>query len=145
MMWVRSAGHYSAAEGLAERGSPDPFNDTMSGSIHLLIGFSFELALKAAYMIFGGDSEMLRKFNHDLTKTLKAARKRGFAFGHKRLEMLIDALRDTHADHYFRYGTATNVTLPTLEESLPMLRELVNEVGREGVTRGVITNMPITQ
>ena len=114
-------------------------------SIHLLIGFSFKLALKAAYMSLGGDSEMLTRFNHDLTKTLQAARKRGFAFGDKRLGMLIDALRNTHADHYFRYGTAPTVLLPTFQETLPMLQELVVDVCREGKARMIITNGSITQ
>jgi len=153
-LWTRAGGHCKSAHRLAaeaaiefaDRPNADKlvFNGPYSASIHLLVGFSFELALKTAFLLHGGETTRLangkRGIGHNLTEALNAAEERGFRSSVTNLRWTIEQLAPSHQEHYFRYGGAENVDLPDLATSLPMLNMLVTEVGQLGLSRGVIAS-----
>lgn len=142
-LWTKGAAHAESAKELSklaamrarEKNSPDEegaaFTGTYSPSIHLLIGYSFELLLKAAYTHHGGDRDSLRRdLRHDLSAVLTAATEAGFETRIDSLAWIVKHLRDPHRGNEFRYGQREKVTMPSFSQSLPALDALVREVGR---------------
>lgn len=153
-LWVRGAGHLLGAKAL-ERTSTDfavseavedvgkvVFNGPLSASTHLLIGYGFELNLKAMYLLHGGDEAKLWKgkspIGHDLIAALDAAESCGFWSSVSNLRWILEHLRDSHLGHHFRYGGSSSITIPSLENSLPALEQLTDEVRLLGMAKGVI-------
>jgi hypothetical protein len=141
-LWTRGASHALSAQALAEfarqeavsAGAADveqhAFNGKFSASIHLLIGFSFELLLKSAYILHGGDANALnRNIRHDLLVALEEAEKAGFISSVQNLRWVVECIREPHIEHQFRYGGAEIIEMPGLELSLPTLDGLVRELG----------------
>lgn len=106
------------------------FNGPYSVSIHLLIGFGFELFLKAAYLCHGGSAAKLGQggIGHSLPKALSMAEKTGFRSCVGNLGWLIDSIHESHRRNYFRYGGLPGVSMPELTSSLPALETLGREV-----------------
>ena len=116
------------------------FTGAYSPSIHLLIGYSFELPLKATYIHHGGDRDSLRRdLGHDLSSALKAARRAGFRTSIENLVWILEHLRDPHRGHEFRYGQREKVTMPAFSLTLPALNALAREVGELVVPQWPIT------
>lgn len=140
-LWTRSAGHALSAKVLLEEarlhakesGAKDidqaVFNGRYSASIHLLIGYAYELSLKAAFLLHGGQpQEMQREIGHDLVRALNKAEERGFKSAVDNLRWVIERIRDPHQTHQFRYGGRDTFEMAALESSFPRLEQLVNEV-----------------
>lgn len=81
-------------------------NVHMAVPFYLLVGFSLETVLKAAYVHLGGDTKVAkREIGHDLPKALACANGQGFQPANEQLEWLTETLADVHRDHSFRYLT----------------------------------------
>src|SRR5690242_2528987 len=80
------------------------FNGDLSPSLHPLMGYSFELLLKAAYVACGGKEKELRAIGHDLLSCLNRAEKAGSQSKIPELRWIIEQLRTPHLGHQFRYG-----------------------------------------
>jgi hypothetical protein len=141
-LWVRGAGHLLGAQGLvsyakdeaAQCSAEDPdryvFNGKYSASIHLLVGYAFELLLKAAYLIHGGAPKKLQGgIGHDLVAALDAAEAAGFQSTVANLRWIVENLREPHHTHQFRYGGLADFEMPLLQHSIPALEALVFELG----------------
>lgn len=140
-LWTRGAGHVLAAQALVEiarqdavqRNAPDVeqaiFNGKYSASIHLLIGFSYELILKAAYLVNDGEQSKLKSIGHDLVAALESAQSVGFETSVNNLRWIMDNVREPHLRHHFRYGGPDAIQMPGLELTLPALEILTREIG----------------
>jgi hypothetical protein len=142
-LWNMGGGHAIGAEAVIRRAqewareieADDPekvvFNGKYSASIYLLLGYGFELLLKAAFVYNGGDSKQLgvRGIGHDLVAALNAAEERGFHSGAPRLREIVELLQSPHLEHQFRYGGKDDFPLPAdVEQVLANLNHLASEL-----------------
>lgn len=107
-------------------------NIHMTVPFYLLLGFSLETILKAAYLYFGGDLEVAKRdIGHNLTKALTCAKDLGFQPENVHIEWLTDTMADVHRNHSFRYLTGDGALLVADEiHSLNILDDLVVQVGQ---------------
>ena len=123
-----------ARQHAAEIDAPDieqwAFNGNYSASIHLLIGFAFELLLKSAYLLSGGDKANLsqRGIGQDLIKAFDSAEELGFRSDAENLRSILEYLREPHLKHYFRYGGPAQIAMPDLDATLVALHTLAGEL-----------------
>ena len=141
-LWTRGGAHVIAVGALvdvarqhaAEIDAPDieqwAFNGNYSASIHLLIGFAFELLLKSAYLLSGGDKANLsqRGIGQDLIKAFDSAEELGFRSDAENLRSILEYLREPHLKHYFRYGGPAQIAMPDLDATLVALHTLAGEL-----------------
>jgi hypothetical protein len=139
-LWTRGAGFALSAQSLAELGRadavefghPDPekmaFNGRHSASLHLLVGFAFELLLKSAYVQLGGTRD-IRELGHDLVESLNEAEAAGFSFTTPHLRWIVERIRGAHLAHVFRYGGPDTMDLPDHNLTLACLDTLARETG----------------
>lgn len=142
-LWDMGGGHALGAEAVAQRahewakeiGSEDTqkaiFNGKYSASIYLLLGYSFELLLKSAFIAHGGDPNQLgtRGIGHDLKAALMAAEESGFRSTAPHLHEIIELLQTPHSKHHFRYGGMDDFPLPAdVNEVIANLHHLAQEV-----------------
>lgn len=142
-LWNMGGGHAIGAEAVIRRaqewareiGADDPekavFNGKYSASIYLLLGYGFELLLKAAFVSNGGNPRQLGPggIGHDLAAALKAAEERGFHSSAPRLREIVELLQLPHREHQFRYGGMDDFPLPAnVEEVLANLNHLASEL-----------------
>ena len=107
-------------------------NVHLSVSFYLLLGFSLETLLKAAYLHLGGDMKVAKaEIRHDLPIALARAMERGFQPTNGQLEWLTETMADVHRHHSFRYLTGDDA-LGVADESasLIILDDLVVQVGQ---------------
>ena len=141
-LWTRGTSHALSAKALTDQaigeataqGAQDAsqlaFNGKYSVSIHLLIGYAFELLLKAEFLLLGGNPETLRmEIKHDLLQALDAAERSGFQSAISDLRWILQHIREPHHNHQFRYGGPDKIQMPGLETTLPALEVLAKEVG----------------
>jgi hypothetical protein len=142
-LWNMGGGHALGAEAVVcrakewarEIGTKDPekavFNGKYSASIYLLLGYSFELLLKAAFVAHGGDQRKLgaKGIGHDLGEALNAAEESGFRSGAPQLREIVDLLQSPHREHHFRYGGMNEFPLPAnLDDVVASLHHLASEI-----------------
>ena len=142
-LWHMGGGHAIGAEAVVHRAqdwareieAEDPqkavFNGKYSASIYLLLGYSLELLLKAAFVAHGGDPNQLgvRGIGHDLGAALKAAEELGFRSGAPHLREIVELLQSPHSEHQFRYGGKDEFPLPAnVDEVVGSLNHLASEV-----------------
>ena len=139
-LWTTGAGYAAAARILTEEARRDAtvrgedadelaFNGMLSASTHLLVGFGFELLLKAAFLCLGGDYDLLvKKVRHDLVLALDGAQSVGFSI-RPGLRGILEGLREPHLAHHFRYGGPDSIMMPALDQTLPALDTLTRDVG----------------
>ena len=141
-LWIMGGGHLLGTEAVIERArayvdevnADDPeqviFSGKFSASIHLLIGYAFELLLKSAYLAHGGDPEKLgvRGIGHDLIAALDEAEARGFKSGVEHLRWVVERVREPHLAHQFRYGGMDEFEMPDLKHTLAALNGLAREL-----------------
>ncbi|QLC24623.1 hypothetical protein HFP57_05985 [Parasphingopyxis algicola] len=144
-LWTRGAGHVLGVQALVDAASESAiadgasdvsqmtFNGRHSASIHLLVGFAFELLLKTAFLLHGGNSKDLGPscIGHDLLTALDKAEEVGFQSNCANLRWFVENLREPHKKHWFRYGGPDSVTMPAIELTLPALDALAREVGAD--------------
>ncbi len=142
-LWHRGWGHATAAGVLArhsenegaENGTADVdhyvFNGPQSPSMHLLIGYSFELLLKVAMLLNGASEKHVRAAGHDLRKALDRAEALGFVSNSPEMRFTVETLREMHLKHHFRYGGDERVNMPGLKISLSVLDTLVLQLGEQ--------------
>lgn len=125
-LWNMGGGHALGADAVVRRaqswameiGAEDAelavFNGKYSASIYLLLGYGFELLLKAAFVFHGGDPNRLgvRGIGHDLEAALNAAEEHGFHSTAPNLREIIHLLREPHREHHFRYGGLDEFPVP---------------------------------
>jgi hypothetical protein len=107
-------------------------NIHMSVPFYLLLGFSLETILKAAYIHLGGDMKVAKQdIGHDLTKALAFATDRGFLPENKHLGWLTETMADVHRNHLFRYLTGDG-ELRVADQTcgLGIVDDLVVQVGQ---------------
>ena len=135
-------GHVIGAEALIERArdyvqeidAADSekiiFNGKYSASIHLLIGYAFELLLKTAYLAHGGDPAKLgnRGIGHDLIAALNEAEAVGFRSEVITLRWIVEHVRAPHLVHQFRYGGMGTIEMPDLNLTLEAMNGLAYEL-----------------
>lgn len=121
-------------EGVA-REVNDPEQYAHSGpyslSIHNLVGLSFELMLKAAYVASGGpadDKHLQLKIGHDLILALNRAEKQGFQSEAPYLRDILKILRKPYKAHYFRYSRPNAFALPEIDPVVQALDALDYEL-----------------
>jgi len=109
-----------------------PENVHLAVSFYLLVGFSLETVLKAAFLRLGGDMKVAKyDIIHDLPKALAGAKNRGFEPENEHLEWLVNTMADTHRNHAFRYLTGEGELFVADEtHSLRILDALVAQVGQ---------------
>jgi hypothetical protein len=107
-------------------------NVHMSVPFYLLVGFSLETVLKAAYLHLGGDMKIAKQeIVHDLPKALAYAKDRGFHPENEHLEWLVQTMADVHRNHSFRYLTGEGDLLVADEAvGLSIVDDLVAQVGQ---------------
>lgn len=107
-------------------------NIHMTVPFYLLLGFSLETILKAAYLHFGGDMRVAKRdIGHDLTGALACAKELGFKPENRHLEWLTDTMADVHRSHSFRYLTGDgDLRVADESHSLSILDDLVVQVGQ---------------
>lgn len=140
-LWTRGAAHVLGADLLIRESTRNfdqdgvdydqlVFNGPYSASTHLLIGFAFELLLKAAYLAHGGSPARLgpKGIGHDLEDAYRAAIDVGFCSAVSNLEWLVKNLRLPHLKHHFRYGGPERITMPDFKFTMPALETLAREV-----------------
>lgn len=106
-------------------------NVHMTVPFYLLLGFSLETVLKAAYLHLGGDMKVAKDdIRHDLPKALAHAKERGFQPANRHLGWLTEAMADVHRNHSFRYLTGDG-ELRVAEEthSLHIVDDLIVQIG----------------
>ena len=142
-LWHRGWGHAKAARALAAYSKAEAidsgvddiehylFNGPQSPSMHLLVGFSFELLLKVAMLLNGASTKSVRSVGHDLRKALNKAEQLGFVSRTPQLRFVVEGLREMHFKHHFRYGGAETVSMPGLKISLAVLETLSLQLGEE--------------
>jgi len=104
----------------------------MTVPFYLLVGFSLETVLKAAFVHLGGDMKFAKQnIVHDLPKALACAKDRGFQPDNEHLQWLAETMADVHRNHSFRYLTGDG-DLHVADEihSLRILDDLVAQVGQ---------------
>lgn len=104
----------------------------MAVPFYLLVGFSIEIVLKAAFIQLGGGMNYAKDvIRHDLPKALAAASENGFQPENKQLNWLVETMADVHRNHSFRYLAGDN-ELRVADESccLSILDDLVAQVGK---------------
>ena len=125
-LWTMGGGHALGAEAVVRRAQDwareieaedlekAVFNGKYSASIYLLLGYGFELFLKAAFVAHGGDPKQLgpRGLGHDLEAALNAAEEQGFCSGAPDLRAIVELLQLPHSQHQFRYGGMDQFPLP---------------------------------
>lgn len=141
-LWTMGGGHVIGTEAVVERarryveevGAEDPeqviFNGKYSASIHLLIGYAFELLLKSAYLAHGGDPKKLgsRGIGHDLVVALDKAEACGFKSQVEHLRWIVERVREPHLAHQFRYGGMEKIEMPDLKHTLEAMNGLAYEL-----------------
>jgi hypothetical protein len=142
-LWTMGGGHALGAEAVIrhaqdwarETGAEDQekavFNGKYSASIYLLLGYAFELLLKAAFIAHGGDPDQLgpRGIGHDLAAALNAAEERGFQSSAPHLTQIVELLHPSHRAHQFRYGGMDEFPLPAnVDEVVASLHHLASEL-----------------
>ena len=142
-LWNMGGGHALGAEAVIHRaqdwaeeiGAEDRekavFNGKYSASIYLLLGYGFELLLKAAFIAHGGDPKQLgvRGIGHSLGAALKAAEDNGFRSGAPDLHEIIELLEMPHREHHFRYGGMDQFCLPAdVDKVVANLHHLAGEL-----------------
>ena len=107
-------------------------NIHMTVPFYLLLGFSLETTMKAAYLHLGGDMKVAKRdIGHDLTMALACAKDLGFQPENRHLDWLTDTMVDVHRNHSFRYLTGDGVLRVADEiHSLSILDDLVVQVGQ---------------
>jgi hypothetical protein len=107
-------------------------NVHMKVPFYLLVGFSLETMLKAAYVKLGGDIDVAKtKIVHDLPMALNCAKDHGFHGENENLGWLIGTMADAHRNHVFRYLTGDgDIKIPDPTTSLQILDDLVTQVGK---------------
>lgn len=107
-------------------------NVHMTVPFYLLVGFSLETVLKAAYLYFGGDMKIAKDdIRHDLPKALALAKDRGFQPENGQLGWLTETMADVHRNHSFRYLTGDGeLRVADEASSLLILDDLVVQVGQ---------------
>lgn len=121
--------HARAAHALL---APSQSNVHMAVPFYLLVGFSLETVLKAAYVQLGGDMKVAKyEICHDLPKALSCASSQGFKPTNAQLEWLTDTLADVHRNHSFRYLTGDGELKVADEMScLRIIDDLIVQVGQ---------------
>lgn len=142
-LWNMGGGHAIGAGAVIgcaqdwarEIGAEDPekavFNGKYSASIYLLLGYAFELLLKAAFVAHGGDPRQLgpRGIGHDLNAALDSAEAHGFRSSAPHLREIIELLKQPHHEHQFRYGGMDEFPLPAnVDEVIANLNHLASEL-----------------
>lgn len=142
-LWNMGGGHAIGAEAVVRRaqdwareiGAEDTekavFNGKYSASIYLLLGYAFELLLKAAFVAHDGDHKQLgpRGIGHDLSAALGAAEEHGFRSNAPHLREIIELLNLPHREHQFRYGGMDGFPLPAnVDEVVANLNHLAAEL-----------------
>jgi len=107
-------------------------NVHMNVPFYLLVGFSLETVLKAAYLQLGGDVKVAKyEIAHDLPRALASARDRGFQPENVHLAWLTETMADGHRQHTFRYLTGNDtINAPDVTLSLNIVDDLVAQVGQ---------------
>jgi hypothetical protein len=107
-------------------------NIHMSVPFYLLLGFSLETILKAAYIHHGGKIKTAKKnIGHDLTKAFNQAINQGFKPGNKHLKWLTKTMTDVHRNHSFRYLTGEGeLRVPVETCAMVIVDDLVVQVGQ---------------
>jgi len=107
-------------------------NIHMAVPFYLLVGFSLETVLKAAFVHLGGDMKVAKHdIVHDLPKALAFAKDRGFQPENDQLEWLTNTMADVHRNHSFRYLTGDGDLIVANEaHGLRILDDLVAQVGQ---------------
>ena len=140
--WTKGASHALSVGALIDRARMEAleaqvedisqyvFNGRYSAAIHLLVGFSLELLLKSACLLYDGDPNRLRSraLRHDLVGLLDEAESLGFRPGVVDLRGIAANLREPHLKHQFRYGGAEHAIMPNLEASLQALYGLCDQL-----------------
>lgn len=142
-LWSMGGGHAIGAEAVVRRAQDwareietedaekAVFNGKYSASIYLLLGYAFELLLKAAFVAQGGNPKLLgpRGIGHDLSAALDAAEEHGFCSSAPHLREIIELLKPPHLEHQFRYGGMNGFPLPAnVDEVLANLNHLAAEL-----------------
>jgi hypothetical protein len=107
-------------------------NVHMTLPFYLLLAFSTELTLKAAYVYLGGNAHIAEKdIRHDLLKALAYAKEVGFEPDNSQLQWLTETMADVHRKNEFRYLSAEG-ELRVADEAhgLRILDDLVAQVGQ---------------
>ena len=106
-------------------------NVHMTVPFYLLLGFSLETVLKAAYLHLGGDIKVSKQeIAHDLPKALNYARERGFVPENEHMGWLVETMADVHRSHAFRYLTGEGQLLVAEPHfGLRIVDDLVIQVG----------------
>lgn len=107
------------------------FNGTHSLSIFYLTGLGFELCLKAAYILYGGDANekhLKKEIGHDVLLALDWAGKVGFVSAAPNLREIVEYLREPLLDHSFRYKRPASMALPDPMEMFAAAEVLDNEL-----------------
>lgn len=128
-LFFTGGAHARAAHALA---AASRANVQMAVPFYLLVGFSLETILKAAYLRLGGDIKLAKNdIGHDLPKALAFAKDRGFQPDSEHLEWLTDTMAEVHRNHSFRY-LAGDGDLRVADEalSLRVVDDLVVQVGQ---------------
>lgn len=110
------------------------FNGPLSPSLHLLIGYGFELNLKVVFLLLGGEEAELgtKRIGHDLIAALDAAEELGYVSIVPDIRWTLEKLRASHLSHHWRYGGNPTITIPSLEMTIPRLQQLTREVKHLG-------------
>ncbi len=107
-------------------------NVHMTVPFNLLVGYSLETVLKAAYVHLGGDMKIAKQeIVHDLPRALAYAKDCGFQPENEHLEWLVQTMADVHRNHSFRY-LAGEGELHVADEmfGLRIVDDLVVQVGQ---------------
>ncbi len=104
----------------------------MNVPFYLLVGFSLETVLKAAYVHLGGNIEIAKKkIRHNLPTALQHASEKGFEPENRQVKWLVDSIADVHQNHSFRYLTGKGeLAIPDAVHGLRILDDLVCQVGQ---------------
>ncbi|MGY2736134.1 hypothetical protein [Sphingomonas sp. UYP23] len=99
---------------------------------YLLLGFSLETVLKAAFVHLGGDMKVAKQdIVHDLPKALGHAVALGFHPQNLQLKWLVETMAEVHRNHSFRYlGGDGDLRVADEVYALNILDDLVAQVGQ---------------
>lgn len=121
---------------VAAKENGDVDGDQLFPAVYLLLGFAFELSLKAAFLLRGGDRTLLagsgKAIGHDLERALAFAQNAGFLFSSETLETVVGLLNPAHKGHWMRYDDMPPVvTLPKAQIAISELKQVVVDLYRE--------------